>query len=1135
MLKKTLAILVPGIVIALLIVKFSIAGDDNLFKNPSFEQTQQPNQYGHLFTFWGGWKYQQPCRLEIGSIARTGKFAYEMTSDQGGKIRLLSPYMKLSAGRYRIKYFMRGLSIGPGQWNIPLGLFVNFDGKNFNMKKSGTFGWTPVTYVFEIKEPVDNFMLGVGLFAGGWLWIDDASLVKVDESVPLTREPVIGSEEGPVLPPGELHQQAVHCRECGYRNNPEWGRCYACGHFLPDTKDKKDRAAVEVIADFENGKDDGFQGGTLVEDFSLQGRYCLSSDKAITLKKSQDWSKHDRFRIDVFNPGETTSPVYVEIQDEFTNSYWTRVNYNTVVPPGKTTITLATDLYVGEKARPGRPLLRDKISKLYIDTKGNRLLFDNFRLESLNVESVLFDGLTALDFGPADSPVMPGFRQATMAMMYEPGRGFGWSGNLWKAFNALQPDALFQDFVCPLDGVFRIDLPNDTYHVSMNIDSPGGYWGEVQSYSHRKVWANGRKVVDEKMDLESFKKKYFRNSSRDDLPGIDTFDQYVQKMSDIKEFDVEVSDGKLELKFKGEGFAHSLSSLVIYPADKAPEGKRFLRWVTDQRKAQFNDYFKQIAPKRVGSVAPQDGYVLFSRPFMKTVNVFDGPLEGEAILPAGLSLTVAQGEEMPLTFSVQPAGDIGAIDIEISQFTYAGPSGKNVRPLSKEVVKPGWLDYRITRSTMAGSVYTVAPRYWHPTPAPAGTNVTRSFWLRTTPPAGVEPGPYKGTVTIRPEKGRAQSIPVILNVLPFQLDPITDLAVGPWGIGMRMPWLYNNKDAEKWQWRMFEKTLDVLKESGSTSFSGVPHIKVKAEKGRISLDTSLADKEMALIRSKGFSHLLSAYGVSLSAYQMYGNNSGPDVAAADRAGFPDVESFLEAVYGAIDEHAVSHDWLPVAWNLCDEPVDSAVKGAATNALAHRKAAAGLKRTTFMGETSMTGKDPNNPHYDLVRALLIPSLNNHDEDSLNVLENAGNRFSFYNGESRWTYGRYMKMLKSKHNLALRLSWHYNIVAGDPYYALDCREDDYSWYNTDANQTMVPSVFFLGQILPGLNDYRYLSTLERLLKEKPKHPAADKGRKVFQEMMALTPGTDRNVPSDATQFENDRKAIIEAIIALGPQVH
>jgi len=176
---------------------------------------------------------------------------------------------------------------------------------------------------------------------------------------------------------------------------------------------------------------------------------------------------------------------------------------------------------------------------------------------------------------------------------------------------------------------------------------------------------------------------------------------------------------------------------------------------------------------------------------------------------------------------------------------------------------------------------------------------------------------------------------------------------------------------------------------------------------------------------------------------------------------------------------------------------------------------------------MTGNDSADQHYELVRTLPMPSLNNHDEASIGVIHQAGNEFSFYNGGNRWTYGRYMKFLVKEHNLKLRLTWHYNVVAGDPYYALDCREDDYCWFNTNAQGDLVPACSFAGPLLAGLNDYRYLSTLERLLKEKAGHPAAPEAQRLFDEMMDLKAGTDRNRVVD---FDQDRERVAAAITAL-----
>ncbi len=81
---------------------------------------------------------------------------------------------------------------------------------------------------------------------------------------------------------------------------------------------------------------------------------------------------------------------------------------------------------------------------------------------------------------------------------------------IWRAFDALQPDPLYQDFICIEGGGLAVDVPNGKYRVFVNIDSPSGFWGEYQTYRQRTILAEGRPVVSETMDFEAFKAKYFR-------------------------------------------------------------------------------------------------------------------------------------------------------------------------------------------------------------------------------------------------------------------------------------------------------------------------------------------------------------------------------------------------------------------------------------------------------------------------------------------------------------------------------------------------------------------------------------------------------------------------------------------------
>ena len=117
----------------------------------------------------------------------------------------------------------------------------------------------------------------------------------------------------------------------------------------------------------------------------------------------------------------------------------------------------------------------------------------------------------------------------------------------------------------------------------------------------------------------------------------------------------------------------------------------------------------------------------------------------------------------------------------------------------------------------------------------------------------------------------------------------------------------------------------------------------------------------------------------------------------------------------------------------------------------------------------------------------------------LLHAAGSDWAFYNGGNRWTFGDYMYKAAKQFGMKFRLSWHWNACAGDPYYALDCREDDYAWCNASPDGELIPAVHF-EQLREGLGDYRRLLTLARLAKEKTGTPAAQAGEKLIAERLA-----------------------------------
>jgi hypothetical protein len=1062
----------------------------NLLDDPSFEQPKERDRFGLVFAKWGGWKYEGDCDFAVGRVARTGKHSCLLVGGQGAKIRT-AQLLDLEPGRYQITAYIRGLDIGTGIWNMTTEFM--FADKYIQLNKNGTFGWTKLTYVGELKEK-KKAGPSFGLMATGYFWIDDVSLVRVGNDVPLTEKPVLGAEESPIAPPAELGPGAVRCPECGYKNMPAWKVCYACGTPLEGKKAAVGGPPVKTITSFEQKKNP-FSGGTIVAERASDGTFSMRLDKSYAIMDgAQDWSGYDYLKADLYTDARDPLELYVEVRDTATTDYWTRVNYNTVVPPGKSTLVIPVkQLYVGEKSRPGRMLLLGNVNKLVFsigDKPAAPLFIDNIRLERDEATpKALFDGLMAFDFGTGSSPLMDGFTAITPGTRYSKGRGYGLKdAKIWRTFDALQPDPLYQDFLCIESGGLAVDVPNGKYRVFVNIDSPSGFWGEYQVYRKRTVLAEGKPVVSETVTFDQFKKKYFRFWNTEDLPGDNTFDKYQKVHFQEKTFDVEVADGQLSVEFQGENWACCVSAVVIFPLEKAAEGQRFLKHVEKQRRFYFDNYFKRVLHRPSGDpLRPeQRGLVVFQRDCMQDVYYNDTPRMEEFVQPFRGSAFA--GEYAPITLGLVPLSDFGNVTVTAGDLT--GPAST----IPAAAIDVGFVSYRLSRVTMEGSVYAIAPRLIMPSNTVAmPKDVTRQFWLTVKTPADAKPGVYRGLITISPQHGGKRQVPVEFRVRKGTLDAV-DVPAGPWGYHIGIPWHGDDPAAAAFNRQMSLASLRKMREYGFTTFSGVPTIAYRGFKdGKPVLDFTAADEQMKTAKEFGFLAVVS-YGGGISGIDAYFQ----DTAQMTAAGFKDYSEFIKAVYTAVQRHADEQKWLPVFYNLGDEPLGDALVRSAENAEAYRRAFP-KGPPWFTAASSFAGNNAADPHFRLSKALHVADWNLHDEASVKLLHAAGSDWAFYNGGNRWTFGDYMYKAAKQFNMKFRISWHWNVVAGDPYYALDCREDDYAWCNCTPDGRLVPSVEF-ERLRQGLGDYRRLLTLARLAKEKAGTPAATAGEKLIADRMA-----------------------------------
>ncbi|MHC4399278.1 MAG: hypothetical protein ACYTG0_06340 [Planctomycetota bacterium] len=1097
----------------------------NLVEDPSFEIPKERDQFGLVFAKWSGWKYEGDCSFAVGQVARTGKRSCLLVSGAGAKIRT-AQLRDLEPGRYQITAYLRGLDVGTGIWNSTTEFM--FDGKYMQLKKNGTFGWTKLTYVADVKEKKQAGP-SFGMFAPGYFWIDDVSLVKVGPDVPLTAEPVLGPEEAPIAPPGELTADAVRCPECAYRNNAAWRKCYACGSSLEAEKKVVSGPPVKLVTSFEDKNP--FSGGEVVAKHATDGKKALRIDRSyVVMDGPQDWSGYDHLKVDLHVETDDPLELYVEVRDAATRDYWTRVNYMTVAPPGQSTLIIPVkQLYVGEKSRPGRMLMLDAITRLVFsigEEPKAPLFLDNVRLQrDGSAEGVMFDELHAFDFGPSTSPVIDGFWHITPSTIYSRGRGYGLKdARIWRVFDALQPDPLYQDFICIERGGLAVDVPNGKYRVFVNVDSPSGFWGEYQVYRQRAILAEGKPVVTDEMDFAQFQEKYFRFWNVEDSPADDTFDKYQKAYFREKTFDIEVTDGQLNVDFQGENWGCCVSAVVLFPVARAEEGAAFLEYVEQKRRFYFDNYFKRVLHRptgdtlRPGAEERRRGYVVFQRDYMQDVYYNDtprtteigGPLRGEAFA----------GEQEPLTMSLVPLGDLGRVTVTAGDLR--GPAG--VIPAS--AIDVGFVSYRISRVTMEGSVYTIRPRLIMPTGSvDVSWDVTRRFWMTVKTAVDAKPGLYKGTLAVKPQQGGAAEVPVEFRVRAGTLDPI-DVPAGPWGHSISIPWYGNDPAAATWNQSMMERSLRKMREDGFTTCSGIPSIAYRGfQNGRPVLDFTAADARMKLVKELGFLAVVS-YGRGVSGFNAYYQDTG----AMNAAGFQDYAEFVKAIYTAIQQHADRQGWIPVYYNLGDEPIGDALTRSAENAEAYRKAFP-EGPPLFTAASSFRGSDRADPHFRLSKALHVANWNGHDEASVNLLHEAGSDWAFYNGGNRWTFGDYLYKAAKQFRMKFRISWHWNVVAGDPYYALDCREDDYAWCNSSPDGQLIPAIHF-EQLREGLDDYRRLLTAARLAKERAGTPAARAAEELIAKRLAAFELGQRDHdalfgPDDWTKFRAQIGDAIEAL--------
>ncbi|HUV39510.1 MAG TPA: glycoside hydrolase domain-containing protein, partial [Planctomycetota bacterium] len=628
-----------------------------------------------------------------------------------------------------------------------------------------------------------------------------------------------------------------------------------------------------LISGFEPGEGAAVESaGTAVREHATEGGHSMRiestpqgypgiaiNDRTVLAK----FTDYVLLKVDVYNPQDVPVKFGVRVDDAKSNSYGTRYNDDGVVAaPGRSTLELNLTGLTRSMAR--NFLERDRLDvsqlrlfSIFMHPRKDKqvLYFDNLRLEGSGLPKV--DGLRAFDFGPSKSAVYPGFEQVHERMTWDAERGFGWI-NPTSFRRLFTPDDLGCDF--GRGDEFRVKLPNGSYEVNLQIDVMGE-WGGYYHYNWRRLKLNGREVLSETVEPDTFmNERYYLHEDDEDLPGVDVWEKFIAPINQVRRYTAEVTDGMLRLALTSDHpMGQTMTFMVVYPEAQADAGREWLATLDKVRRERFKNAMAIGVPPKPENVTPPArgrglGYVFFGRSTAEDIPVTYVPTQPE--IGRGVLMLTARGERAQGQFGIYPLVDVAqTMRLTVSDLKSADGS---VIPASAVRLRKVRNFLKRIGPSAEGRILPYILEDFDTLDVPAG--VTRGVWMTVTVPETLAAGTYRGTVKIavrgHPVTG---SFPVTLEVFPFKLERARSITLSVTGT-RAAPWRgWFPGFEEKW-WEQADLVMKDLADHGMNAVTGGPGARLKAvENGKPIIDYADMDRWLALAVKHGLTHPGDSY------------------------------------------------------------------------------------------------------------------------------------------------------------------------------------------------------------------------------------------------------------------------------------
>lgn len=364
-----------------------------------------------------------------------------------------------------------------------------------------------------------------------------------------------------------------------------------------------------------------------------------------------------------------------------------------------------------------------------------------------------------LDFGPDDMPAAPGWQRLGPRTLYQPGqRSVGWEAPWGSAFgdeSTGEPrDSMIGASHPAAEAVLLADLANGAYSVTVQVGCPR----PTEGRTHQCVDINGKPLIPP--------------------PGIGAWGKmFTRRLPAI------VNDGRLRIRFHTDGDSGNarvcLVSTAIRPAADAAEASAIAaEWEAagtvaaaprlvrlGQRDVPVLDVVRPGTLRQFA--APPGGMLFFSKADSGAILSQTRP--DDADVTAKLCAFAAQDEQQHLLFGLHACQDLGPVTLELTPLRHADGHLIPADCLELRIVTSL---YRSVSDSTANAEARLAGELLEPyAPFRLKRHETQPLYLLISQPPDLPAGLYRGELRASATDGRSASLAIVLQVLPFRLDP----------------------------------------------------------------------------------------------------------------------------------------------------------------------------------------------------------------------------------------------------------------------------------------------------------------------------------------------------------------------------